>query len=287
MKFCVSSAFSDADQLGAIARAADEAGFHAIGIPDHVLNPVEIASPYPYTADGSRRWEPGTHWPDPWVTIGFLAGQTTQLHFFTNIYVLPMRPPVAVAKAVSTAAALSGGRVALGVGMGWMEEEFAAMEQPFRRRGARADEALELIRALWTGEVVEHHGGHFDLPASEMLPRPPTRIPIWVGGLSEPALRRAARHDGWISDLHTAEELVGLRARLDTYRAEIGRAGEPFAFVAACADAFDLDGYRRLADAGVTHLMTLPWVLEGGFTASLGAKVDSLHRFGDEVLTRW
>ena len=128
----------------------------------------------------------GTHWPDPWVTIGFLAGHTTTLRFFTNIFVLPPRPPVAVAKLAGTAAALSGNRVALGIGMGWMEEEFEAMGQPFAGRGKRADEMIEVLRTLWTGEVVEHHGEFFDLPPLEIQPVPTEPVPIWVGGTSEP-----------------------------------------------------------------------------------------------------
>ena len=157
----------------------------------------------------------GTPWPDPWVTIAFLAGQTTTLRFFTNIYVLPARPPVAVAKLVGTAAVLSGNRVALGIGMGWMEEEFEAMEQPFAGRGRRADEMLDVIRTLWTGEVVEHHGAHYDLPPLEVQPVPSEPVPVWVGGTSDAALRRAARNDGWISDLHTTDELRAIRARID------------------------------------------------------------------------
>ena len=173
----------------------------------------------------------GAPWPDPWVTIAFLAGQTTTLRFFTNIYVLPARPPVAVAKLVGTAAVLSGNRVALGIGMGWMEEEFDAMEQPFAGRGRRADEMLDVIRTLWTGEVVEHHGAHYDLPPLEVQPVPSEPVPVWVGGTSDAALRRAARNDGWISDLHTTDELRAIRARIDGFRREYGRDHLPFAMV--------------------------------------------------------
>ena len=208
MQFCFATTFSDPAELGPLAITAEAHGWDALAVSDHVVNPVTTRSTYPYTADGSRRWGMGTPWPDPWVTIAFLAGQTTTLRFFTNIYVLPARPPVAVAKLVGTAAVLSGNRVALGIGMGWMEEEFDAMEQPFAGRGKRADEMLEVIRTLWTGEVVEHHGVHYDVPPLEVQPVPSEPVPVWVGGTSEAALRRAARNDGWISDLHTTDELA-------------------------------------------------------------------------------
>jgi alkanesulfonate monooxygenase SsuD/methylene tetrahydromethanopterin reductase-like flavin-dependent oxidoreductase (luciferase family) len=118
---------------------------------------------------------------------------------------------------------------------------------------------LDVIRTLWTGEVAEHHGAHYDLPPLEVRPAPSEPVPVWVGGTSEAALRRAARNDGWISDLHTTDELCAIRARIDGFRREYGRDHLPFAMVGASNDAADLDGYRRMADAGVTHLMTWPW----------------------------
>ncbi len=287
MHFCFSTVFSDSDELVPMATTGEACGWHAVAISDHMINPVETRSTYPYTRDGSRRWEMGTHWPDPWVTIGFLSGHTTTLRFFTNIFVLPARPPVAVAKLVGTAAALSGNRVALGIGMGWMEEEFEAMGQPFARRGKRADEMIEVLHLLWTGEVVEHHGEFFDLPPLEIQPVPTVPVPIWVGGTSEPALRRAARNDGWVSDLHTTEELREICATLDGYRKEYGRDHLPFAMVSACKDAVDLDGYRRLDELGVTHLMTWPWVFYDGFDATPQQKLDGIQRFADDIITKW
>ena len=125
-----------------------------------------------------------------------------------------MRTPFAVAKTVGTAAVLSGNRVALGIGMGWNADEFALMEQPFRQRGKRADEMLEVLAKLWAGGWVEHHGEFYDFDRVEMSPAPTERVPVYVGGMSEAALRRAARHDGWISDLHRSDELVGICATL-------------------------------------------------------------------------
>jgi len=287
MRFAISTAFSDPGHWLGLARAADESGWDYLLVSDHVVHPETIASPYPYTPDGSPRWESPTPWPDPWVAVGAMAAVTQRVRFCTGIYVLPLRNPFVVAKAVGTAAVFSGDRVTLGIGMGWMKEEFELLEQPFRARGRRADEMLAVMRKLWTGDMVEHHGEFYDFPRLRMSPAPRKPIPIVVGGLSEPALRRAARlGDGWISDIHTTDELRAIAATLHRYRSECGRAGEPFELIAAASDAFDADGYRRLADAGVTCLQTMPWFFYGGSMDDLGQKVDGIRRFADEIFPK-
>jgi probable F420-dependent oxidoreductase len=286
VEFVCSLAFSPPSHYLALARAAEVAGFAAVAVSDHVVHPRKIATPYPYTADGAPRWPPFTAWPDPWVSIGAMAAVTQRLRFLTSIYVLPLRNPFVVAKAVATAAVLSEGRVTLGVGAGWMREEFALLEQPFEGRGRRMDEMMELLRKLWAGGFVEHRGEFYDFEPLEMSPAP-GEVPIWVGGLSDAALRRAAcRGDGWISDLHTLEELRGIAAKLAALRADSERAGRPFAIAAALKDAFTLDGYRRAADVGVTHLQTMPWVFYAGGKDTLDAKCDGIRRFGDEVVAK-
>ncbi len=285
MRFVCSLAFQPPGELLALARAADRAGFEAVAVSDHVVHPQKIATPYPYTADGAPRWQPFTAWPDPWVAIGAMAAVTERLRFLTSIFVLPLRNPFAVAKAVGTAAVLSGNRVTLGVGAGWMREEFELLEQPFERRGRRMDEMIELLRRLWAGGWVEHRGAFYDFDPLEMSPVPSEPVPIWVGGLSEAALRRAAqRGDGWISDLHTTAELRAIAERLAGYRADSERAGLPFAVAAAVKDAFTLDGYRRAADVGVTHLQTMPWIFYPGAGDSLQGKCDGIARFADLIL---
>jgi probable F420-dependent oxidoreductase len=287
MEFCFSATFSQPDELVALATTGDEHGWSTLSVSDHLINPVETRSTYPYTKDGTRRWEMGTPWPDPWITIGHLSAVTRRLRFLTTVYILPARTPVHVAKQVGTAAVLSGNRVGLGIGMGWMEEEFDAMGTPFARRGKRADEMLEVLRKLWTGEVVEHHGEFFDVPPLEMLPAPTVPVPVYVGGVSEAALRRAARHDGWVSDLHTIEELAAIRAQIERYREEYGRTEVPFAVFGSARDAWDLDGYRRVHEAGVTHLITMPWYFYAGADADVAGKVDGIKRFADDVIAKW
>jgi probable F420-dependent oxidoreductase len=286
VKFVVPTAFSPAAQLCELAVLAEQNGIDAVAISDHVVHPEKIASRYPYTKDGGIRWTEDTAWPDPWVAIGAMAAVTTRIRFVTNVYVLALRNPFLAAKAIATAAALSQDRVALGVGVGWCAEEFELAGQAFGTRGRRTDEMIEILRALWSGAYVEHHGRHYDFGRVRMLPQPTAPVPIYGGGLSEPALRRAARLDGWISDLHSTAELKEIAATLRRYRVELGRADAPFDFVAACTDAFDADAIRRLEDFGVTHYATAPWILYGGGWDSLQAKRDGLRRFADVVIAK-
>ena len=118
-------------------------------------------------------------------------------------------------------------------------------------------------------------------------PTPTQQVPIYVGGLSEPAFRRAARNDGWVSDMQTTEEFREIRAKLDAERAKIGRADTNFAMVGSCIDAFDYDGYRRLEEVGVTHLLTMPWVFYAGMTDDLQEKIDGIHRFADDIIAKF
>ena len=213
MKFYVSIAFRETKEAIEIARAADDLGYDGVGIPDHVINLETLATPYPYTRDGKRRWEAFTDWPDPWVLVGAMAQVTTRLKFVTTVYIPAMRDPYAAAKAIGSAAYISDGRVELGIGVGWCREEFELMGQEFSRRGKRTDEMLALFRELWSPGWTEFSGEFYTAPGLEMEPTPP-RIPIYVGGLSDVALRRAARNDGWIGDLISTDEALVRVARI-------------------------------------------------------------------------
>lgn len=282
MRFSIATAWIDPVELPAIARAAEDAGYHALSISDHVVNLETLKTPYPYTEDGERRWKPFDPWVDPMVTIGALGAVTERIRFFTNVYVLPMRDPFTTAKTVATASIFTGGRVALGVGMGWCEDEFELIGQQFRRRGARSDEILELLPKLWAGGWVEHRGEFYDVPRLEMSPPPPAPVPILVGGMSDVALRRAARHDGWISDLMSTDEAAAHVARIDELRREAGRTG-PFDVIVSLSDAVTVDQFRRAEEVGVTDVLTMPWVYYGGFDQPLDQKLDGIARFAEEV----
>ncbi|MCU1601984.1 MAG: rutA 1 [Frankiales bacterium] len=283
MRFAISTAFLPADQLVAIARRADELGYDALTMPDHVMDLERLETPYPYTPDGARRWSFDAEWPDPWVLIGALSTITERLRFFTSVYVPSTRNPFQVAKSVGTAAVLSNNRVALGVGIGWCREEFALMEQDFSTRGKRTDEALELMKALWTPGWTEFHGKYYDAPKLIMEPSPTEPIPVYIGGLSEIAFRRAARHQGWVGDLYTIEEAGQHAARLAEIRDEIGADGE-FRVITALTDAFTPDGFAAAEAAGVTDVWTMPWAYYFGTECTLAQKLEGLERFHTDVI---
>ncbi|MFI5427152.1 TIGR03619 family F420-dependent LLM class oxidoreductase [Aeromicrobium sp. UC242_57] len=186
---------------------AEASGFDGMNVSDHMIYPKVLNSGYPIA---DSMWAPTDPWPDPWVTIGTLAGATTTLKFGTCIYIAPMRPVMQVAKSVSTAAVLSGDRVALGVGVGWMREEFEMVGQDFDTRGKRLNEQIEICRLLWSGGYQEFHGEFHDFPPVSMIPAPKKLIPIWVGGDAPVSLRRAARlGDGWIGVEYSLERAEG------------------------------------------------------------------------------
>jgi probable F420-dependent oxidoreductase len=287
VKFFTALALCDPLHFLDVARIADACGIDGLALPDHVLCPETITTPYPYDPDGRPPFDPSTPWPDPWVAIGAMAAVSTRLCFLTSVYVLPMRNPFLVAKAVGTAAVLSQDRVILGVGVGWMREEFALLGQDFQTRGRRTDEAMGVLRSLWRGGLVEHHGHFYAFDRLQMSPAPRKPVPIWVGGLTEPALRRAARlGDGWISMVHSVREIEDFAARLRALRAECDRADEPFD-ICVWSVASDIDYLRRLEDVGVSAVLTVPWFLYPGDPASLDHKRRTLERFAEDVLAKW
>jgi probable F420-dependent oxidoreductase len=286
MKFVISGAFQPPQDLIPLALAAEEFGFEALSFSDHVVYPETLDTPYPYTADGSRRYDETTEFPDPWVVAGALSSVTTRLRFTTNAFVLPMRNPFLAAKQIATAAAMSGSRITLTIGVGWSNIEFELVGQSFARRGARADEMLEVMQKLWSGEMIDHEGEFYRFDRLRLTPPlPSSPIPVWVGGISDRALRRAARNDGWLSDLQTSSEILECVDRVRSYRRDLGRS-EAFDVMASANDAMDIDGYRRLGEGGVTHVLTMPWVFYHGLTEDVAKKVDGIKRFAEEVVSK-
>jgi probable F420-dependent oxidoreductase len=283
MRFAISLAFQPVDQLVELARAADACGYDALAIPDHVVDLEELETPYPYTPDGKRRWDHTADWPDPWVLAGALGAVTTDIRFFTSVYVGALRSPYQVAKSVGTAAVLTGNRVALGVGVGWCREEFELMGEDFATRGRRTDEALALMQQLWSPGWTESDGEHYPTPRLAMEPTPSARVPVYVGGLSEVAFARAARHDGWIGDLYTVEEAGRHARRLAEIREQVGATGE-FRVITALTDAFLPEQFAAAEEQGVTDVWTMPWAYYHGLDASLEQKLDGVRRFAEDVL---
>jgi probable F420-dependent oxidoreductase len=177
------------------ARSVEAAGYASGWVSDHVCWPAEIASRYPYSDDGSFAPAPDMGWLDPIGTQFFVAGVTTSLRLGFSVLILPYRPPVATAKQLATLDVLSGGRLILGCGIGWMAEEAAILGMPWDRRGARADEQLELFERLFTQATPRFDGTFYQLPDVGFEPKPiQSPVPVWVGGNSDAACRRAARY---------------------------------------------------------------------------------------------
>lgn len=288
MKFSLGIALSPLDQLTDLVQTAEECGFSAIALPDSLFYSEEVSAKYPYTPDGSRFWDAQTPWVDPLVTAAALGAATTRIRFYTQVLKLGPRNPVLLARQVGSVANLTGNRFGLGVGLGWSPEESLWCGSPFAARGARGDEAIEVLRLILGGGMVEHHGKHFDFGRLQMSPAPTEPIPIYVGGHTDAALRRAARlGDGWSSAMMRFDELCATIDQLARLRVEYDRADQPFEIQAVCIDRFGLAGFQQQAEAGVTDAIVMPWRFYGvGFDGDLAAKRDGIRRFADEVISK-
>jgi probable F420-dependent oxidoreductase len=284
MEFWQAIAFTEPDQLVDFARSAEELGFDGVAAGDHFITPERIDSPYPYTAD-QRPWVlPDASTPDPLMLAATLAQHTETLRFMVTAYVLPMREPLVAAKAISTAAVLSGNRLVLGIGVGWMREEFRAAGQEFTNRGSRCDEALELMETLFRGGMVEHQGSHYTLPRAQMTPVPERPVPILVGGHSNAAFRRAARHDGWIGSHYDLADIRTHLERFEKTRVELGRGDTPRQAVVALNHEVEADDLRRLEEAGITGVIQMPLLFHGQPTSSFDAKRAAMERFAERCI---
>ncbi|MFP5255786.1 MAG: LLM class F420-dependent oxidoreductase [Acidimicrobiia bacterium] len=206
------------DEVVAVAQACDAAGFDYVAVCDHVAIPAERAEAM------------GTEWWDTVATLAFVAARTERVRLLSHVTVLPYRHPLVVAKAWATLDVLSGGRAVLGVGAGHVEEEFAALGVPFAERGALLDEAIDAVRSALGAEFASHHGRVWSFEGLGQRPRPvQERLPVWVGGSSPAAVRRAAeRGDGWLPQGPPKEGMPAAIERLLDLRAAAGRAHEPF-----------------------------------------------------------
>jgi probable F420-dependent oxidoreductase len=192
------------------AEEADRLGMHSGWVSDHVAWPKDIDSSYPYTEDGSFPGGFDMPWLDPLGTLMFVAARTERIKLGTTVLILGYRPPVLTAKWMATLDVLSEGRAILGVGVGWMREEFQVLGMPFDNRGARADEQLEIFERLFRDDLPSYDGTYYGFPEVGFSPKPPERkIPIWVGGSSGPAFARTAQFgDGFHAAFESVERVT-------------------------------------------------------------------------------
>jgi probable F420-dependent oxidoreductase len=260
MDFYAETTLFPAEHVIELAATAEASGWAGLSLADHAVYPMTSSSPYPYTADGNSYIRPEHEWHDPIVLIAAAAASTSTLKFMTGVYVLPMRHPVCVAKALSTLDSTAPGRTIFGVGAGWWREEFDVMGQPFDGRGRRMDEAIEVIRALLTGGPVGYHGTFYDFPPVTMRPAPARAIPIYIGGTSKAALDRAARlGDGLVPVASGIEHIRELVPEMDRRREAAGRGGLPFEVVGYTNDCRTLEEVLEFAAVGVSTVRVNPF----------------------------
>lgn len=285
MQYWQAIARTDVEQLVPLARLAEELGFAGVTMSDHIVRPKEIAPRYPYSATGEMATDETTPYLDPWVLIGALARATKRLRFMPYVYIPALRDPFSVAKSLATAAIVSDDRILMGIGVGWMEEEFSLVDRPFAKRGRRTDELLEVVRKLCAGGMVEHHGEFYDFPSVEMAPAPHRFPAVLVGGHSQIALRRAAASDGWLGVNYEVDDAIQIMGKIDELRREAGR--ERLAFDAAIAlnappDSQDLE---RLEAAGVTMIVNPPVLRSDGARSSFEEKRERLESYAERYLS--
>ncbi len=303
-----SGAGAEPDALASIAKQGDRLGFYCMVMPDHILQPNRVDSTYPYSLTGDilAAGQSGDgEWPEQITTLAYLAGVTERIRLVTSVMIIPYRNPILTAKMLSTLDMLSKGRLILGAGVGWMEEEFELLDAPpFAERGAVTDEYLEAFIELWTKDDPKFEGKYVSFSDITFLPKPVQKPhpPIWIGGQSKPAIRRAARlGDAWhpvgaipatpLEPEELAENLVLLRryaelAGRDPSKIQVsvkaplydsGDSGGPRRRFSGSADEVRQD-VQTYSDVGVTHLIF------DFRTADPHQTEDRMAQFAEEVM---
>jgi probable F420-dependent oxidoreductase len=288
MKFGIAFAntgpYAGATGATALAEAAERAGFESLWTVEHVVVPTDYQSAYPYSPDGKMPGGGAFDIPDPLVWLTWVAAHTTTITLATGILILPQRNPVVLAKEVATLDVLSGGRMHLGVGIGWLEEEFDAIGVPFADRGPRTEEYVQAMRALWSDDEPTFAGATVDFTNAVMRPRPVDHtVPITVGGHTKAAARRAGRvGDGFFPGKGELPEL------LDEMRKAADAAGRDADAIEVTGNGLGLlaggeaalDEVGRMAEQGVTRLVVPP------LTYNPTQIDEALARFGEDVIAR-
>jgi len=281
--FANTGPFADGRAAAEMAQAAEAAGFESLWTVEHVVVPSGYESSYPYDPSGKMPGGEEFDIPDPLIWLSWVASATSTIRLATGILILPQRNPVVLAKELATLDHLSGGRMELGIGVGWLEEEFDAIGVPFAERGRRTDDHVAAMRALWSQDKATYHGEFTSFDDCISMPRPVNRsIPVHVGGHTDIAARRAGRlGDGFFPGKGTPQDLARAMELVRATAKEHGRDPDAIELTAggAVMGSKALDGVKELADVGVDRVM-LPAFAFWGDTA------DALARYGDEVIAK-
>jgi len=287
VRFSYAESMTDPSSYIPLARAAEEAGYDSMVVPDSICYPRDSASVYPFNPDGTREFLEDKPFLEPFSLIPALGAVTQRLRFVTFVLKLSVRNPVLVAKQATSVAVLTGGRLSLGVGTSPWREDYDVLGVPWAGRGQRMDEEIAIIRGLAAGGYFEYHGTVFDVPPVKIAPVPARPIPLLIGGHGDAALRRAAETgDGWLHGGGDPADLPGLLARLAEFRRRAGTADQPFEVHVISLDAYTVAGVHRLAEQGVTDVIVgfrWPYVT-GPDTEPLAEKISKLRRFADDVI---
>ncbi|MBV8691595.1 MAG: LLM class F420-dependent oxidoreductase [Actinobacteria bacterium] len=268
------------DYAARLGQLAEENGIESVWTVEHVVVPAGYESQYPYSPTGRMPGPEESPIPDPLIWLTYMAAVTTNLKLGTGVLILPQRNPVVLAKELATLDVLSKGRTILGIGVGWLEEEFNAIGIPFSERAARTDETVAALRELWTAEEPTFNGQFTSFEKAKMYPKPPQgQIPIVVGGHTKAAARRAGRlGDGFFPASTTPESLAELLEVMHKSAADAGRNGD--AIEISAGGAMDVDGIKKFADLGVSRIVIPPLGFdEETLKAQLG-------QFNDNVISK-
>jgi probable F420-dependent oxidoreductase len=249
-----------------LAATLEQAGFESVWVSDHIVMPASIDSRYPFAADGKATWSSETPYLDALIALALAAGATEHVTIGTAVLVLPLRHPVELAKQAASIDVASGGRLSLGVGAGWLEEEFQALNVPFERRGARLEEWMAIARACWSGRPPARTSTFYELPPDVIaLPAPVHPIPLLVGGHTPVALRRAGRvGDGWLAQQslptlapdELKREIAVMRAAADEAGRDPGGLRVVLRIVETAGRSDDIAAHlAELAAAGVDEII--------------------------------
>lgn len=246
----------DAEGAQALAEACEAHGVESVWTVEHVVVPANYRSEYPYSRDGRMPGGEDSPIPDPLVWLTWVGAHSSTLRLGTGVLILPQRNPPILAKEVATLDRFTGGRVLLGVGVGWLREEFEALGADFDRRGAVTDEHIEALRELWTSDEPTYRGQHVHFERALSHPKPAQgSVPIIVGGHSEPAARRAGR----LGDGFFPARSDNLERLLEVMHAAAEEAGrDPSTIEVTTGAARDAAGQARLAELGVSRVTIMP-----------------------------
>jgi len=279
----VNMGVENVDQMIAIAQKAESVGIESLWTFEHVIVPVEYKSKYPYNPSGKMGAPPETNMIDPLIALTAIAANTSTVRLATGVNILPQTNPLYLAKQAASLDFISGGRFMLGIGIGWLREEFDALGVSFERRGARFDDYIEAMKKVWAGDVVEHKSDFLNWSGFKSYPLPIQKpgVPCIIGGSKGKVFDRIAKHgDGWYAPAQNAEDLESMLKKLDEACERAGRDRSTVEISTMWIPPMEsIDVVKRYEDLGVSRLVVpLP--------ALGGPPIEALDKMGEEILSK-